>query len=114
MTYFFLMESINSNHDKLQILSINIDQRETIQNIEDFINVYDQYGYPLEWTFGREKDNLDKYMPEGAIPTLCIFDQYGHLYFTNTGVTFFSKEEIPSNWTGDKVTLKEKIDDLIT
>ena len=104
----------NYSHDQLQILSINIDSHESIQDIKDFINAYAQYGYPLQWTFGKAKDNMDKYMPQGAIPTLCIFDQQGHLYFNNAGVTFFSKEDIPPDWTGEKTTLKEKIDELIT
>ncbi|HEC89641.1 MAG: hypothetical protein DRN12_01750 [Thermoplasmata archaeon] len=104
----------NYSHNKLEILSINIDSKETIQDIKDFIDTYAQYGYPLEWTFGKEKDSLDKYLKGGGIPTLCVFDQQGHLYFSKTGLTFFSKEDIPPNWTGDKTTLKEKIDELIT
>ena len=104
----------NYSHDKLQILSINIDPKDTTQDIKDFINTYTQYGYPLEWIFGKEKDSLDKYMPQNAIPTLCIFDQQGHLYFSKAGLTFFSKDDIPPDWTGDKTTLKEKIDELIT
>ncbi len=102
----------NYSRDKLEILSINIDPREDLQTIQNFINQYAQYGYTLDWVFGNEKDSLDKYMTTGAIPTLCIFDQHGNLYFAHTGLIFFS--DIPENWSGDKITLKQKIDELIT
>lgn len=102
----------NYSRKQLEILSINIDYREDAQDIQNFLDQYAQIDKSLDWVFGNEKDNLDKYMPSGGIPTLCIFDQQGNLYFSHTGVILFS--DIPDGWTGDDITLKEKIDELIT
>ena len=98
----------------LEILSIDIDTSETVSQIQEFISQFAYYGYNLEWTFGMEKDSLDIYMEEGGIPTLCIFDKQGHLYFRHVGLSYF--DEIPSNWPSDQpdpMLLKEKIDVLI-
>jgi len=98
----------------LQIISIDIDPSETVSQIQDFINQFANYGYNLEWTFGMEKDNLDRYMKEGGIPTLCIFDKQGNLYFRHAGLSFFN--QVPSDWPSDQpepTLLKEKIDELI-
>ena len=101
----------NYSRDELEILSINIDTRETAQQIQNFIDQFDQYGYELSWIFGMENDNLDKYIEEGAIPTLCIFDQKGNLYFSHAGVSVFS--EIPQGWPEDTIILREKIDEIL-
>ena len=101
----------NYSRDELEILSINIDDRETFQQVEDFIDQFAQYGYELNWVFGMEDDNLDKYMPSGSIPTMCIFDQKGNLYFSHSGFSPYS--DIPEGWPDDTVTLAEKIGELI-
>jgi thiol-disulfide isomerase/thioredoxin len=100
--------------DDLQILSIDIDSRETISLIQQFKDEFAKYDYDLEWTFGLVKDNLDDYMPEGAIPTLAIFDQQGNLAFRHSGISYF--EEIPTNYPADQPQpplLKEQIDSLL-
>ena len=85
------------SRDDLEIISINIDYREGIQQIQDFLDQFEEDGYTLNWQFGMEiDDNLVKYMNEGTIPTLCIFDQQGNLKFRHTGLSFYN--EIPSNW----------------
>ena len=75
----------NYNRNELEIISINIESRESIQQIQDFIDQFTQYGYKLDWIFGIEKDNLDKYNPEGKIPALSIFDRNGNLYYSEVG-----------------------------
>lgn len=99
------------SNDKLEILSINIDSKETVTDINDFIYAFNSYGYNLDWVFGRENDNLDKYMPSGSIPTICIFDENGNLSFSHTGVIPFS--EIPNGWPEETILLKDKLDELI-
>jgi len=96
---------------ELEILSINIDTRETIQQVENFIDQAAQAGYELSWVFGMEDENLDEYMPNGSIPTICIFDQKGNLYFSHEGICPYS--EIPAGWPDDTVTLAKKIGELI-
>jgi thiol-disulfide isomerase/thioredoxin len=97
--------------DDLEILSINIDSGETASEIQDFIDTFSGYGYNLEWVFGSEMDSLEKYMPSGSIPTLCIFDENGKLVFSHTGLMLFS--EIPNGWPDDTELLKDKLDELI-
>ncbi len=101
----------NYSRNELEILSINIDSREDAQQIQDFIDQFAQYDYELSWVFGMEDDSLDEYMPSGSIPTLCIFDQKGNLYFSHAGFSPYS--EIPEGFPEDTVTLVQKIEELI-
>ena len=101
----------NYSRNELEILSINIDSREDVQQIRDFIGQFAQYGYELNWIFGMENDDLGDYMPSGSIPTLCIFDQKGNLYFSHAGISPYS--EIPEEFPEDTVTLVQKIEELI-
>ncbi len=101
----------NYSRNELEILSINIDSSENVQQIQNFINQFAQYGYELNWIFGMEDDSLDKYMPSGSIPTLCMFDQKGNLYFSHAGFSPYS--EIPEGFPEDTVTLAQKIEELI-
>ena len=101
----------NYSRNELEILSINIDSREDVQQIQDFIGQFAQYGYELNWIFGMENDDLGDYMPSGSIPTLCMFDQKGNLYFSHAGFSPYS--EIPEGFPEDTVTLVQKIEELI-
>ena len=101
-------------NENVKILSIDIDNRETISQIKEFKQEFANYGYELEWTFGLVKDSLDEYMIEGAIPTLAIFDQDGNLAFRHAGLSYFN--EIPENYPSDQPQpplLKNKIDELL-
>jgi thiol-disulfide isomerase/thioredoxin len=89
--------------DELEILSIDVDTSETFQQIQDFRDSFKvQEGIELNWFFGKDDGSIwQKYkMSKGGIPTLCIFDQEGNLYFQGEGVK-------------DSVTLTQKIDDLL-
>ncbi len=100
--------------DTVQILSIDIDTRESIDMINQFKQEFANYDYDLEWTFGLVKDSLDGYMQEGAIPTLAIFDQQGNLAYRHAGLSYF--DQIPSNYPADQpqpTLLKEQIDSLL-
>jgi thiol-disulfide isomerase/thioredoxin len=101
----------NYSRNELEILSINIDSREDVQQIQDFIGQFTQYGYELNWIFGMENDDLGDYMPSGSIPTLCMFDQKGNLYFSHAGFSPYS--EIPEGFPEDTVTLVQKIEELL-
>lgn len=99
---------------QVQILSIDIYESETLDQIKEFKQEFADYGYSLDWTFGKEKDSLNTYMPEGSIPTLAIFDQNGALVYRHAGLSFF--EEIPAEYPADQTPpplLKEKIDNLL-
>jgi len=84
------------DRDEVEVISINIDDREDFDDIKSFKDNFGEYGYDLSWIFGKEDEDLDKYMNEGAIPTICIFDQEVNLYYRNPGFMYF--DEIPSNW----------------
>lgn len=101
----------NYSRDDLEILSVDIQPGETAQLIQSFIDEFAKYGIELNWVFGLEYDNLDKYMTEDAIPTLAIFDQKGNLYFRHAGLSFFS--EIPPGVPPDTPKLAPKIDKLL-
>ena len=102
----------NYSHDELEILSINIDARENSATIQNFLkNTYADNGYELDWIFARELDDLSDYNPEGTIPRLCIFDKDGTLFWDHNGLTYFSK--FPEGWPYEKITLKEKIDQIL-
>ncbi len=101
----------NYSHDEIEIISINTDYRENSTKIQDFLDQFAYYGYDLEWTFAKELDDLSDYNPQGSIPKLCIFDKDGNIYLEHSGLMFFS--ELPEGWTGEKTTLKEKIDQLL-
>jgi thiol-disulfide isomerase/thioredoxin len=101
----------NYSRDELEILSINIDERETASTIQNFLDQYKYYGYELKWIFAEELDNLDEYNPLGSIPRLCIFDKYGTLFWEHNGLTYYNR--FPEGWTYEKIPLKEKIDQAL-
>lgn len=98
-------------HDQFEILSINTDPRESVNHIQEFIDEFAYYGYNLDWVFAKELDSLKDYNLAGTIPKLIIFDQNGNIYWEHNGLCFFS--ELPEGWTGEQITLKEKIDQII-
>lgn len=101
----------NYSRNELEIFSINIDEREDLQDINDFIDLFAQYGYSLSWIFGNEKDNLEKYMKEQSIPTLVIFDQVGRIYHREVGLSVF--DTLPSGAPQDTTRIKPIIEEII-
>ena len=101
----------NYSRDELEIISINVDYRETPSQIQDFLDQFSYYGYDLTWIFAEELDDLSSYNPQGSIPHLCVFNKDGTIYWDHSGLTFFS--EFPEGWTGEKTTLKEMIDEIL-
>ena len=106
----------NFSRNDLEIISVNVDYREGVQHIQDFLDQFEnEQGYSLNWEFGMEiDDNLVKYMNEGAIPTLCRFDRQGNLEFRHAGLSFYN--EIPSNWPSsnpEPPLLSPIVEDLI-
>jgi thiol-disulfide isomerase/thioredoxin len=88
------------SREKLEILSIDIDTNENVNQIQGFIDQFNKYGYELNWIFGIEYDSLNKYMPDGKIPALCIFDKKGNIYYSEVGYH-------------DYLSLTSKIEELI-
>ena len=99
--------------DEIEILSINIDPSESNQDIIDFINLFANYGYHMNWVFGNEVDDTSKYKiePDSGIPSICFFDRDGEILYKHVGVMMY--DTFPAGWTGEKVLLKEKIDEYI-
>lgn len=102
------------SRDKLEIMSVDIDKRESVQLIQSFIEWFeDQYDTELNWIFGQDDGSIsEKYMNESAIPTLAVFDQKGRLYYRKAGVHAF--KEIPSGFPEDTPTLAPILDELIS
>lgn len=99
-----LKEIYNSyTREKLEILSVDVDPSETLEQIQDFIlESKNQEGIDLNWIFGKDDGSVwEKYMTKNAgIPTLCIFDQQGNLYFQDAGLK-------------DAEVISQKIDNLL-
>ena len=103
----------NYSRDDLEIISVNIDSREDAQLIQSFRSFfYQTYGIELDWIFGMDDGSIsEKYMKEGAIPTLCIFDKQGRLSFREAGICVYL--EIPSNFPENTTVLAPIINQLI-
>jgi len=101
----------NYSSNELQIISVDIDSRETAQQLENFKETFENYGYNLDWTFGMDDGSIaSKYLGQG-IPTLCIFDQQGNLKFTHEGVCVYS--DIPPGWPESTPKLAPIINNLL-
>ena len=73
----------NYSRDDVEILSIDIDQRESMELIQSFLSDFE-----YEWTFGLDNGSIwETYKgASGGIPTLCIFDKNGTLSFSHEGL----------------------------
>jgi len=102
------------SRDQLEIMSVNIDSRESVGIIEDFIDSFEiQNNIELSWIFGRDDGSIsEKYMNEGAIPTLAVFDQKGRLHYRKAGVHVYN--EIPAGYPEDTPKLAPILDELIS
>ena len=107
----------NYTQDQLEIISLNIEKRDTINVINQFKEAFkEQLNIELNWVFGNDDGtvwNKYKFESEG-IPTLYIFDQNGNVIFSHEGIAVYDK--IPEGWPSNQpepVKLKPKIDELI-
>jgi len=100
--------------DDLEIMSVDIDTRESVQLIQSFIEWFeDQYETELNWIFGQDDGSIsEKYMNESAIPTLAVFDQVGRLRYRKAGVHVF--KEVPEGFPEDTPMLAPILDELIS
>lgn len=103
----------NYSRTDVEILSINIDQRETVQQIQSFLDEYREYGYELTWVFGRDDGSIwDAYkVGDGGIPALCIFDRNGILSFSHEGLAVY--DQIPQGFPSDLTKLAPILDNLL-
>jgi len=103
----------NYSRDDLEILSINIDPSESIQLIQSYRAWFaEEYGIELDWVFGMDDGSIsEKYMKEGAIPTVAIFDQKGRLHFRKAGICAYT--EIPLGFPEDTSLLAPVLNELI-
>jgi thiol-disulfide isomerase/thioredoxin len=87
----------------VEILSIDMDATETRAQVIDFLDGFESIlGYNFEWTFGTDDGKIwTTYHGElNAIPTLCIFDTNGNVYYKHEGYE-------------DSETIASQLDDLL-
>ena len=107
----------NYTRDELEIISLNIDQSDSISKIVDFKNAFkQQLNIELNWVFGKDDGSVwNKYkLEQGGIPTLYIFDQNGNIQLSHEGVAIY--DEIPEGWPSSQSPpdrLKPKIEELL-
>ena len=102
----------NYSRDDLEIISLDMDSRETAEQLQDFRDAFESYGYTLDWIFGMDSGGVwEKYMIQGGIPTLCIFDQQGNLNYSHEGVSVYL--EIPTGFPENTPQLALIIDPLL-
>jgi thiol-disulfide isomerase/thioredoxin len=103
----------NYSRDDLEIFSVDIDTRESATLIQSFMDWFtDTYGIELDWIFGRDDGSIsEKYLKDGSIPTLAIFDQNGQLYYREVGIHGFN--EAPSGYPATTPLLAPVLNDLI-
>ena len=101
------------SRDDLEIMSVDIDPSESVQLIQSFMESFEaQYGIELDWIFGIDNGSIsEKYLKEGRIPTLAIFDQKGRLHYNELGVHGFT--EPPAGYPADTPLLSPILEDLI-
>jgi thiol-disulfide isomerase/thioredoxin len=77
----------NYSRDDLEIFSVDIDTSESAPYIQSFMDWFtDTYGIELDWIFGRDDGSIsEKYLKDGSIPTLVIFNQSGQQYYREVG-----------------------------
>ena len=107
----------NYSRNDLEIISIDIDSRETVQLVKNFRDTFKQQtGIDLNWIFGMDDGSIwNKYQLEaGGIPTLYIFDKNGKVIFSDEGIAVYS--DIPPNWPSSSpppTKLRPIIDELL-
>lgn len=110
-----LLEAYNHYpREKFEILSINIDPRESIEDIENLLGEFQQIGYSLPWVFGNDDDGdiWETYqVGRGGIPALVLFDTTGEIVFSHEGFMFFS--DIPQGAPPDMDLLAPILDQYI-
>lgn len=103
----------NYSRNDVEVLSIDIDERETIQQIQSFLDEFREYGYELTWIFGRDDGAIwEAYkVGNGGIPALCIFDRNGTLSFSHEGLAVY--DQIPEGFPTDLVKLAPILNNLL-
>jgi thiol-disulfide isomerase/thioredoxin len=103
----------NYSRNDLEIISVDIDSSEDAQLIQEFKSWFNETkGVELDWIFGMDNGSIsEKYLKEGKIPTLAIFDQNGRLYFNEAGLVAY--DEVPPLFPENTTLLAPILDELI-
>lgn len=82
------LNELRAHYPKSQvvILSVDVDPKETTQQIRDFRDEYN-----ADWTFSSDTDGLGQKYDASSIPTMAVIDQDGNLVHRDAGVTTFSQ-----------------------
>jgi thiol-disulfide isomerase/thioredoxin len=114
--------SKNYNHNDVAIISVDVytgyPYYETADTVKSLINAFrQQVDIELDWIFSVDSDGTigQKYIINGSVPSLYIFDQEGKIYFRHAGATMYDKvlPSWPSSWPTDGPKLKPIIDELL-
>jgi thiol-disulfide isomerase/thioredoxin len=103
----------NYSRNDVEILSIDIDPRESVQQIQSFLDDYRDNGYELTWVFGTDDGPIwETYkVGSGGIPALCIFNREGVVSFSHEGLAVY--DEVPIGLPADLTRLAPILDSLI-
>lgn len=103
----------NYSRNDVEILSIDIDPRESVQQIQSFLDHNRDNGYELTWVFGTDDGSIwETYkVGNGGIPALCIFDREGVLSFSHEGLAVY--DEVPIGLPADLTRLAPILDSLL-
>jgi len=101
------------SRDDLEIISVDVDPSEGADYIKSFIEWFEgNYGVELNWVFGMDDGSIsEKYLNEGAIPTVALFDQVGRLQFRKPGICAY--DGIPPGYPAETNLLAPEINKLI-
>lgn len=92
----------NIDRNNVEIISLDIDTRETSEMIQNYIENLRKEGYKIEWIFGLDNGEIwENYKINGYIPTIYIFDQNGNEYYKHEGVI-------------NRIDLERKINELLS
>lgn len=109
------LRKVYENYDRndVEIISINIDQRESVQLIQSYLDDFRNYGFELTWVFGTDDGSIwDTYkVGNGGIPALCIFDRNGILSFSHEGLAVH--DEIPQGFPADLTKIAPILESLL-
>jgi thiol-disulfide isomerase/thioredoxin len=95
--------------DKIEIVSIDvwIVLGETPGTLQQMLDLFEQQGINLDWTFGYDDTNgtlFHKYASQEGVPIIHILDENGNIYYTKNGYL---------DAYSDYYELSEKIDELL-
>lgn len=80
--------------DDIEVISIDvwIVLGETVNTMNQFIQLFANEGYDLDWVFGVDDTSGTLYYKyaNNGVPTIYLLDENGNIYYSNVGYTEYS------------------------